>query len=210
MKKAIILFWGSLLFAIFLTGPFLALAKIGVGVGIGKIQVDQPLKSGLIYTLPNFVLVNTGNEPSEYGIQIAYHQDQPELRPAKEWFKFEPSQFYLEPDQSQLVQIKLTLPIRGAKPGDYFAFLQGRPLQKTENGMTSVGIAAATKLYFTVAPANIFVGIYYRLGSLYKLYSPWSYVISAIIITALLVVILRRFFSFSIGIGLRKKENKNE
>ena len=148
MKKAIILFWGSLLFAIFLTGPFLALAKIGVGVGIGKIQVDQPLKSGLIYTLPNFVLVNTGNEPSEYGIQIAYHQDQPELRPAKEWFKFEPSQFYLEPDQSQSVQIKLTLPIRGAKPGDYFAFLQGRPLQKTENGMTSVGMRRSARRIF--------------------------------------------------------------
>ena len=104
--------------------------------------------------------------------------------------------------------VKLTLPVMGAKPGDYFAFLQGRPLQKTESGMTSVGIAAATKLYFTVAPANIFVGIYYRLDSLYKLYSPWSYVISAIVIAALLVVILRRFFSFNIGFSRRKKQNE--
>ena len=123
MKKAVILFLGFLLFSVFLTGPLLVLAKIGVGVGIGKIQVDQPLKSGLIYTLPNFVLVNTGNEPSEYGVQIVYHENQKEMRPAKEWFKFEPSQFFLEPGQSQLVQIKLTLPIRSAKPGDYFAFL---------------------------------------------------------------------------------------
>jgi len=203
MKKAAVLFLGFLLFAVFLTEPILALAKIGVGVGIGKIYVDQPLKSGLIYTLPTFVLVNTGDEPSEYGVQIVFHENQKEMRPAKEWFKFEPSQFYLEPGQSQLVQIKLTLPIMGAEPGDYFAFLQGRPLQKTETGMTSIGVAAATKLYFTVAPANIFVGIYYRIASLATLYSPWSYVVSAIVIAALLIAILRRFISFNIGI--RKK-----
>src|SRR3989338_3544623 len=208
MKKAVILILGFLLFVVFLTGPVLVLAKIGVGVGIGKIQVDQPLKSVLIYTLPNFVLVNTGNEPSEYGVQIVYHENQKEMRPAKEWFKFEPSQFFLEPGQSQLVQIKLTLPIRGAKPGDYFAFLQGRPLQKTESGMTSVGIAAATKLYFTVTPANFFTGVYYRVGSLLKLYSPWSYVVLTVIIAALLVVILRRFFSFNIGFSRRKKQNE--
>jgi len=147
--------------------------------------------------------VNTGDEPSEYGVQIVFHENQKEMRPAKEWFKFEPSQFYLEPGQSQLVQIKLTLPIMGAEPGDYFAFLQGRPLQKTETGMTSIGVAAATKLYFTVAPANIFVGIYYRIASLATLYSPWSYVVSAIVIAALLIAILRRFISFNIGI--RKK-----
>jgi len=209
MKKAAVLFLGFLLFAVFLTEPILALAKIGVGVGIGKIYVDQPLKSGLIYTLPTFVLVNTGDEPSEYGVQIVFHENQKEMRPAKEWFKFEPSQFYLEPGQSQLVRIKLTLPMMGAEPGDYFAFLQGRPLQKTESGMTSVGVAAATKLYFTVAPANIFVGIYYRLDSLYKLYSPWSYVISAIVIASLLIVILRRFISFNIGIGFRKKRDES-
>ena len=204
MKKAVILILGLLLFAVFLTGPVLVLAKIGVGVGIGKIQVDQPLKSGLIYTLPTFVLVNTGDEPSEYGVQIVFHENQKEMRPDKEWFKFEPSQFYLEPNQSQLVQIKLTLPIKGARPGDYFAFLQGFPIAKTAvAGQTSVGIAAATKLYFTVAPANIFVGIYYRLASLFNLYSPWSYVVLAIVIAALLVVILRRFISFNIGI--RKK-----
>ena len=91
----------------------------------------------------------------------------------------------------------------GAEPGDYFAFLQGRPLQKTETGMTSIGVAAATKLYFTVAPANIFVGIYYRIASLATLYSPWSYIVSAIVIAALLIAILRRFISFNIGI--RKK-----
>lgn len=200
MKKAIILILGVILLL-----PVLVLAKIGVGVGTGKIAVDQELKAGLIYALPSMVVINTGDEPLEYGVSIVYREGQLELKPPKEWLKFEPAEFYLEPGQSQLVQIKLTLPVIGAKPGDYFAFLQAHPIKKTASGGVSVGVAAATKLYFTVAPANIFIGVYYRLASLYKLYSPWSYVVSAVVIVALLIVILRRFFSFNIGVTLKKK-----
>lgn len=185
--------------------PIVVLARIGVGVGTGKIQVDQKLKAGLIYTLPPLTVLNTGDEPSEYEVGIQYHENQPEMRPPKEWFSFEPLNFHLEPGKSQVVQIKLTLPVKGVKPGDYFAFLQGFPTKKAQVGGTSVGVAAAAKLYFTVAPANIFVGIYYRIASLYKLYAPWSYVISAIIIVALLIVLFRRYFSFNIGINVKKK-----
>ncbi|MDD5071467.1 MAG: hypothetical protein PHQ42_01895 [Patescibacteria group bacterium] len=200
MKKAAILIF----FGLILVFPVLALAKIGVGVGIGRIEIDQPLKAGLIYTLPSLVIINTGDEPSDYGVQIAFHESQKQLRPAKEWFKFEPAEFYLEPGQSQLVQVKLTLPIRGAQPGDYFAFLQGRPLRKTESGMASVGVAAATKLYFTVTPANFFMGLYHRIVSVMSLYSPWSYVVLAVIVAALLIATFRRFFSFNIGVSRKK------
>lgn len=200
MKKFAILLCG----AITLVLPVVVMAKIGVGVGTGKIQVDQPLKAGLIYTLPPLTVINTGDEPSEYGVGIQYHENQSEIRPLKEWFSFEPPNFYLEPGKVQVVQIKLTLPVMGAKPGDYFAFLQGFPVKKVQAGSTSVGVAAAAKLYFTVAPANIFVGIYYRVVSLLTLYSPWSYVILAVIIAALLIFLFRRFFSFNIGIGIKK------
>lgn len=181
-------------------------AKIGVGVATGKIQVDQVLKAGLIYTLPPLTVINTGDEPSEYGVGIQYHENQTEMRPAKEWFSFKPLNFYLEPGQVQAVQIKLTLPLTGAKPGNYFAFLQGFPVKKAQAGSTSVGVAAASKLYFTVAPANIFIGVYYRIGSLIKLYSPWSYVVLAIIGAALLITLLRRFFSFNIGLKVKKDQ----
>lgn len=202
MKKIIVLFWGIII----LIFPVVVLAKIGVGIATGKIQVDQKLKAGLIYTLPPLTVINTGDEPSEYGVGIQYHENQPEMRPLKEWFSFKPLNFHLEPGQTQVVQVKLNLPVTGAKPGDYFAFLQGFPVTKAQAGSTSVGVAAATKLYFTVAPANIFIGIYYRFGSLLKLYSPWSYVGLAVIIAALIIILFRRFFSFNIGINLKKKK----
>jgi hypothetical protein len=190
--------------------PVLVLARIGVGVGTGKIVVDQPLKPGLIYTLPSLMVLNTGDEPGEYGVSIEYHEGQetnPEmgLKPAKEWLSFEPKKFHLEPGQAQQVQIKLSLPVKGVKPGQYFAYLEGHPVKKDVVGQTTIGVAAAAKLYFRVAPANFFAGIYYRITSLFALYSPWSYVVLAIVVAAILIALFRRFFSFNIGISFKKK-----
>ena len=185
--------------------PFWALAKIGVGVGTGKIVVDQPMKPGLIYTLPPLVVLNTGDEASDYGVTIQHRENQEQMKPAKEWFSFEPSSFYLNPGESKVVQIKLTLPIKGARPGDYFAFLQAYPKQKAGVSGTSVNIAAAAKLYFTIVPSNFFAGIYYRIVSLLTLYSPWGYIVLVVIGATLLLGILRRFISFNIGLSVKKK-----
>lgn len=200
MKKSAVLLCG----AIVLFLPLAVLAKIGVGIGTGKIIVDQEMKAGLIYTLPPVMVMNTGDEPSEYGMGIQWHENQPEMRPAKEWFSFSPATFHLEPGTSRVVQMKLTLPIKGAKPGKYFAFIQGFPVRKATGG-ASIGIAAATKLYFSVAPANFLAGIYYRVVSLFTIYSPWSYIVLIIVAGSGLVAFLRRFFSLNLGISLKKK-----
>jgi hypothetical protein len=205
MKKFSFLIFGVVFFL-----PVLVLARIGVGVGTGKIVVDQPLKPGLIYTLPSLMVLNTGDEPGEYGVSIEYHEGQeanPEmgLKPAKEWLSFEPEKFHLEPGQAQQVQIKLSLPVKGVKPGQYFAYLEGHPVKKDVAGQTTIGVAAAAKLYFRVAPANFFAGVYYRIVSLFALYSPWSYVVLAIVVAAILIALFRQFFSLNIGISFKKK-----
>jgi len=201
MKKDLVLILGLCLFLLL---PMLILAKIGVGVGTGKITIDQPLKPGLIYTLPSLSVVNTGDEPGEYRVSIEYHEGQEQradmgLRPNKEWFKFEPESFYLEPGQSQPVQIKLSLPIKGVKPGKYFTYLEGHPVKKDVGGQTSIGVAAAAKLYFTVAPANIFQGIYYRFISLYSRYHPWDTIILALIFAALVLRFISKRFKLQIA-----------
>lgn len=201
MKKFFVALFGVAILIL----PGVAAAKIGVGVGSGKIQVDQDLKAGLIYTLPAITIINTGDEASDYGVGLQYRETQSEIKPPKDWFNFEPDTFHLEAGQTQVVQIKLTLPVSGAEPGNYFAFLQGRPVSTAQAGNTSVGVAAAAKLYFTVAPANFFAGVYYRTASLAKQYSPWSYVVLGVIFAAIILVLFRRFFSFNIGVSLKKK-----
>jgi hypothetical protein len=181
-------------------------AKLGVGVATGKIEFDKPLKPGGLYTLPSLTVINTGDEAAEYGVSVEYKGDQPRMSPPKEWFIFTPSEFHLEAGQSQVVQIQANLPIKTV-PGDYFAYLQGFPVRKSDSpGGATIGIAAASKLYFTVAPANIFQGIYYRLLFLITTNTPWSYVILAVIGMAILVVLFRRYFSFNIGIKKKGAE----
>ncbi len=72
-----------LFFAFFLIVPQ-AFANLGVGVGTGKIVVDEQLKPGMIYQLPSFSVINTGDIASDYSVGVAYHEGQEELQPAKE------------------------------------------------------------------------------------------------------------------------------
>lgn len=177
---------------------FPALASVGVGINLGKIEIDESLKPGGIYNFPSIGVINTGDTAGEYELAITYHQDQPQLRPAQEWFSFNPAKFHLEPGQSQSVAVKLFLPVK-TKPGDYFAYLEAHPIIKAGPG-TTIGVAAATKTYFSVIPANIWQAIYYKTASFLTIYTPWTYAVLAIIAAAIIIFVFRRFFSFQLGI----------
>ena len=199
MRKIIVF---VLTIALFL--PFTVSARIGVGVGIGKIEVDKPLKPGGVYDLTPLIVINTGDEPADYEITIAFQSDQTQLRPAEGWFSFNPSTFHLDSGKTQNIGVRLTLPVK-TKPGDYFVYLQGEPKKKTpSSGGATIGVAAATKLYFKVIPANIWQGIYYRFIFLYSRYHPWDTIILAMLGMAVLILIFKRYFN--IQIGVKKKQ----
>lgn len=192
------------LFAIILiASPSLVLAGVGVGVNLGKIEIDEPLKPGGIYNFPSIGVINTGDEPGDYELEVTFLQDQPEQRPAPEWFSFTPSEFPLTPGESQSVAVKLTLPVN-TKPGDYFAFLEAHPIVKAGPG-TTIGVAAATKTFFTVEPANAFQAITYRISSFFETNAPWPHVVLVVVLGAIIIVIFRRFFAFQFGIKRKKK-----
>ncbi len=185
-----------------LTLPLIALAGVGVGVNLGKIEIDEPLKPGGIYNFPSIGVLNTGDTAGQYELAVTYHQDQPQLKPSAEWFSFSPGLFHLEPGASQNVAVKLSLPVK-LKPGDYFSYLEAHPVIKAKGGGTTIGVAAATKTYFTIAPANIWQAIYYKTASLLTIYAPWTYVVLAIIAGAIIIAIFRKFFAFQFMIKKR-------
>lgn len=175
-----------------------ALAKVGVGMGAGEIRVDEPVKLGGIYELPSVRIFNTGDEVTTYGMGVAFHQDNHQLRPDKNWFSFSPSTFTIGPGESQEVSITMIVPLKG-EPGDYFAFIESGPVPTNAPG-TSIGVAVATKLYFTLIPANIFQAIGFRVSSFFETYSPWSWGGLGVIALIVLLVIFRKFFSFNIAV----------
>lgn len=197
MQKQLVIF----VLGIALVLPLMVLAGIGVGVGTGRIVVKDILKPGLIYNLPVFTVLNTGDEPSYYAVEITTDLNQPELKPLNGWFSFNPALFHLEPKKSQPVKITLTLPMK-MTPGDYYGYVDAHPVVEAGPG-TSVGISAASRLYFTVAPANSWQAFTFRISSLWQRYTPWNWVVLAIALGAVIIAFFRKHFAFQIGI--RKK-----
>lgn len=186
------------------SAPVLVLGKVGVGMGAGEIRVTEPIKPGGIYTLPNLRIFNTGDETTTYGMNVAYHQDHNELRPEKSWFTFEPPTFTLDPGASQEVSIVMTVPVK-TDPGDYFAFIESGPVAENGPG-TSVGVAVATKLYFTVVYANFWQAMTYRIAAFFATYSPWSWIALGVSLVVVVGFVFSRFFS--LNVSFRKNSSR--
>lgn len=166
-------------------------ADRGVGVTLGIIAVDERLKGGGGYNLPKLGIINTGDEPGEYEVVISYLQGQREMRPASDWFSFQPQRFFLNADEARDVNIRLTLPT-GVKPGDYFAFIEAHPVAQ-EQGIT-IGAAAATKLSFTVKPSGWIEAQRTNFNRIVDENEPWSYLLPASTLGALLFYMMGRSY----------------
>lgn len=188
-----------LIFAILLLLPApVLLADVGVGVNLGSIDIDEPLIPGGTYNFPAIGVTNTGDEVSEYEMDISYREDQDGLPPPGEWFTFAPGTFTLEALATQPVSVRLTLPLN-APAGDYFALLEAHPIVSSQGG-TTIGIAAATKASFTVVPAGIIQALRQKLSTVFNDTQPWSFVVLVIIALAVVLTIAKRFFSFSLSV----------
>ena len=202
MKKIL----GSLLLAFLIVAPIgasSALASVGVGIGAGKITLNEALKPGGVYELPTVPVINTGDETANYGVSVEYNQVQPQLKPDASWFAFSPATFRLDPGRSQVVKVSLAIPVKTI-PGEYFVYLEAHPVKIDVAGVTSIGVAAASRLYFTVAPANFLQGVYYRVKSLIELGAPWTYIFFGLVVLFILVKIFRKYFRFNIAIKAKK------
>ena len=179
-----------------------ALGQAGVGVNVGEIQIDETVAPGGGYTLPSIGVINTGHDPADYSLRITYRNRQEELEPSEDWFSFSPSRFHLEANESQNVQIKLELPVT-AEPGDYFAFIEAYPVRAGAGGGVAIGIAAATKLRFTVKPSNVFSASFLWSFHRFKDASPWSWTAVGIVGGLLMGFVVYKFVPIRIQLGRR-------
>ena len=171
-------------------------ADVGVGVSLGNIKVEDALTPGGHYRLPTLSVLNTGSEPSQFEVVVSFAADQREKRPPQDWFAFTPQRFPLAPSEAQAVAISLDLPA-SAGPGAYFAFLEAHPIAERQG--VSIGVAAATKLSFSIRPANVLQAWLFRLSQLIDESQPWS---SAVAVTVLAVLAVRLVARY-VRVGLR-------
>lgn len=176
--------------------------RVGVGVGTGKIKIDEAMLPGRTYQLPPLNILNTGNVSAEYTTVITYHEKQTEKMPPAEWFHFSPAQYTLEPQQSQIVTINVTVPL-SVEPGEYFAYLEAHPLKTVASDQgTLIGVAAASRLYFSIKPANFVMALYYRVTGFYLQHTA---LVNGILL-ALVIFLLLSWLRKHVDISLKKKE----
>ncbi len=179
-----------------------AWARLGVGVNVGNIEVNEPLLSGGIYDIATMSVINTGNETSDYGLGVSYRDKQKEMKPPVEWFRFSPERFELKPGRQKPVEISLIVPVN-AKAGDYFALVEGHPIAD-EKGL-NIGIAAAAKINFTVESSSLFWSIVNRLTTWFTNNSPYSYIIAGVSLLAIVILIIRHYIKLSFKIERKGK-----
>lgn len=179
MKRLLIL--GALIAVAVLGAVTPAFASIGVGTDMRSIEVTQPLVAGGTYQLHSFTVINTGSQPSGFGIQTS-PTAKPGLRVPTSWLSFEPSAFYLSPKQG--IDVKPTLHVSlDATGGVYEVYLLGVPKLAGDlapGGHMNVGVGP--RLSFTVVQPNP----WQRLQFLFLGWMPWS----AIVALAVLVLVV--------------------
>lgn len=211
MKRQVSYFVISIWLSIILFTPIVAQARVGVGVNTAKINIAEVLKSGMHHSLPAITIINTGDEAANYQLSLAFQSGQIELRPNINWFHFDPASINLDPGESAIVNIDLQLPAQ-AQPGDYFAYLEARPnLNQLNDGKTAIGIAAATKLSFTVEPATWWQGYYFRLLAFWQTHAVLMNSIVIVLVALIVLIILRRVARryLKIKISVRSKLDNN-
>ena len=177
-------------------GISVALAQTGVGVGLGKVQIAEPLAPGGIYQLPDLPVINTGEVAGTYQVR-ATDVTHPTGVKTVDWFRFRPQTFPLEPNQSQLVSVTLTLPLN-TLDGDHLVYLEASPVQNPEKGV-AIGPAAATKVYFSVKSGTVLGAIRNRLIT-FILTRPEIYLLLAALLLLNAGLILRRHFRLKLKI----------
>lgn len=174
-------------------------AKVGVGVASGSISLSEPLYPGNEVLIPPVTVINTGDETAQYSVSITYHQDQPAYPPPAAWFHITPDNFSLEPGESKAVEVKIQIPIK-VEIGEYFAYIEARPENTVQTEQTKLGIAAATKLDFTVENATRIQAIMYWLRAFWLRHAIPIVIVSALIVTLSSAAIIKMFLKIDVSI----------
>lgn len=132
--------------------PAAAAASIGVGIQVGPVRLAGIAHAGQTYDLPPVYVVNTGTEPETVSLEVKRLSKGTGRDVPTSWFKPGQSDVHLDAKESATIPVQLVVPA-DAKPGRYFSDVVAHGSASIEAGQATLGVAAATKLQFTVGKA---------------------------------------------------------
>ena len=126
-------------------------ASVGVGVQASPVRLGSMAHRGQRYALP-LEVVNTGTETEAVSMRLDRLTRGPGRTVPPTWIQFAGPAVQLAPGQAARVSLELVVP-GGATPGEYLSDIVVSSAAAGQPGMGHLGVAAATKLEFTVSSA---------------------------------------------------------
>ena len=165
-----------------------------VSIDVGSIDVREELVPGGEYRLPTFGVRNPGTERTAYILSVAYVDGQEELRPAADWFSFDPATLTLAAGESRAIATSLDIPT-DAEPGEYAALIG--PQIVTDGSGPQIGAGAAARLSFTVLPSSA-LDAWLRWLWRFLLENPWVWIAALVIVVLGITWFVRKRFRFTV------------
>lgn len=133
-----------------LTGSAAARASVGVGIQAGPVALSGAAHPGGSYALPPVYVVNTGSQDESLSVRIERLSAGSGRPVPASWVRVgDPVK--LSHSQSARIPLELIVPPT-ARPGVYLSDVVVRGSASLSAGSAHLGVAAATKLQFTIAP----------------------------------------------------------
>jgi hypothetical protein len=133
-------------------------ASVGVGVQAGPVLLSSAAHPGGSYALPPVYVVNTGTQAELVSIRIDRLSAGSGRPVPPSWIHAGPS-VRLTAHQAARISLQLVVPA-GAKTGAYLSDVVAAGSGRISEGNANLGVAAATKLEFRVAPGAAPAGLW--------------------------------------------------
>ena len=126
-------------------------ASIGVGVQASPVRLGSMAHRGERYALPLDV-VNTGTEAETVSMRVERLSRGPGRAVPPSWIQFAGPAVQIAPGKAARVSLELVVPGQ-ARPGEYLSDIVVSSSAAGQAGTGNLGVAAATKLEFSVSSA---------------------------------------------------------
>ena len=126
-------------------------ASVGVGVQVSPVRLGSMAHRGGRYAL-SLDVVNTGTEAEAVRMRVERLSRGPGWAVPPSWIQFPGSAVQIAPGKAARVSLDLVVP-DGAKPGGYLSDIVASGSATGQTGTGNLGVAAATKLEFSVSSA---------------------------------------------------------
>jgi hypothetical protein len=140
-------------FAVFSLFLPAAQASVGVGVQAAPVRLGNVAHAGGSYALPPVYVINTGTQPEKISVRVERLSKGTGRAVPPSWVQATGSGVQLSPRQSARLPLELVVP-GGAKPGRYLSDVVVAGSAVISAGRANLGVAAATRLEFSVAPGS--------------------------------------------------------